>query len=269
MSKALAVRTATPIIFTPDQVELIKRQIAKGATDDELAMFMHQCERTGLDPLAKQIYFRKQRSKNGDVVTIITGIDGYRLTADRTGLYAGNDDPVFDVEENPRKATVTVYKMIAGVRCGFTASARWDQYYPGDSQGFMWRKMPHLMLGKCAEALALRKAFPAELSGLYVKEEMDQAGADVVDVEHRVDPALPAADVLDGVFGEPIPVPSPKPKGPPKFDGSPKMAAALRKILEKDGIPPEFWEEIGDKLLGSPFAVQTVDEIIAKVKAGA
>jgi hypothetical protein len=73
---------------------------------------------------------------------------------------------------------VTVYKIIGNVRCPFTASARWDQYYPGDEQGFMWRKMPHLMLGKCAEALALRKAFPAELSGLYIKEEMDQADAE-------------------------------------------------------------------------------------------
>ncbi len=163
-------------LFSRDKVDLIKRTVAKDATDTELQLFLHQCERTGLDPLARQIYFRKQKTKNGDVVTIITGIDGYRLIADRTGQYGGNDDPVFDDEENPRKATVTVYKIIGGLRCPFTSSARWDQYYPGDAQGFMWRKMPHLMLGKCAEALALRKAFPAELSGLYVKEEMDQAG---------------------------------------------------------------------------------------------
>jgi hypothetical protein len=87
---------------------------------------------------------------------------------------------------------VTVYKMIAGQRCPFTATARWDQYYPGDSQGFMWRKMPHLMLGKCAEGLALRKAFPAELAGAYVKEEMDQAHAEPADTVYEDVQATPA-----------------------------------------------------------------------------
>lgn len=163
-----------PTAINP-QIELIRRTVAKGATDDELRLFLHQCKKTGLDPLAKQIYFQKRSTKNGDIVTVITSIDGYRLVADRTGKYAGNDDPVFDDEVTPRKATVTVYKLINGERCAFSASARWDQYFPGDAQGFMWRKMPHLMLGKCAEALALRKAFPAELSGVYTKEEMEQA----------------------------------------------------------------------------------------------
>lgn len=166
------------IAFTSEQVDLIKNTVARGASDDELKLFLYQCQKTGLDPLAKQIYFRKRRTKNGDVVSIETAIDGYRLIADRTKKYAGNDDPIFDDDANPRKATVSVYKLIGGVRCPFTATARWDQYYPGDTQGFMWRKMPHLMLGKCAEALALRKAFPAELSGVYVAEEMEQVDRD-------------------------------------------------------------------------------------------
>lgn len=162
--------------FTPDQIDLVKRTVAKGTTDDELALFLYTAKKTGLDPLVRQIYAVKRTGKSGPQMTIQTGIDGYRLMADRTGKYAGNDDPVYDNEKDPKKATVTVYKMVNGERCGFTATARWDQYYPGDLQGFMWKKMPHLMLGKCAEALALRKAFPAELSGVYVKEEMEQAG---------------------------------------------------------------------------------------------
>ena len=160
------------------KIDLIKRNVAKGATDDELQIFLHQCRKTGLDPLAKQIYFQKRKNwKTGEEqMTIITGIDGYRLVADRTGKYAGNDDPEFDdYEKIPKWAKVTVYKMVDGQRCPFTATARWSQYFPGEKLGFMWNKMPHLMLGKCAEALALRKAFPAELSGVYTAEEMHQA----------------------------------------------------------------------------------------------
>ena len=154
-----------------DQLDLIKRTVAKETTDDELQLFLYTCRRTGLDPLTKQIHCVKRKGQ----MAIQTGIDGYRVVADRTGKYAGNDDPIFDSEERPRKATVTVYKIVDGQRCAFSATARWDQYFPGDAQGFMWKKMPHLMLGKCAEALALRKAFPQSLSGIYTHEEMEQA----------------------------------------------------------------------------------------------
>jgi hypothetical protein len=77
----------------------------------------------------------------------------------------------------PSKATVTVKKVVQGVICDFTATAKWSEYYPGDRQGMMWQKMPENMLGKCAEAKALRKAFPAVMGGLYVAEEMQQAVA--------------------------------------------------------------------------------------------
>lgn len=171
MTQLATVQPSSLHTFNPEQVGLIKSTIAVGATDDELKLFLHHASRAGLDPLAKQIYFQKRQGK----MVIITGIDGLRLIAERTGKYAGNDDPVFDNEDRPTKATVTIWKIMNGVRCPFTASARWDQYFPGEQQGFMWKKMPHLMLGKCAEALALRKAFPAELSGIYSDAEMEQA----------------------------------------------------------------------------------------------
>lgn len=173
--------------FEASKVQLIKSIVAVGATDDELALFLYTAQRTGLDPLAKQIYCIKRQGK----MTIQAGIDGYRLIADRTGKYAGNDDPVFGPDHQvgnttaPTSATVTVWKMVAGVRCPFTSTARWSEYCPGGNQAFMWQKMPYLMLGKCAEALALRKAFPAELSGIYTDAEMDQAGQEqprIVDV---------------------------------------------------------------------------------------
>lgn len=176
--------------FDPSKVQLIKNMVAVGATDNELALFLYTAQRTGLDPLARQIYCIKRQGK----MTIQAGIDGYRLIADRTGKYAGNDDPVFGPDQQignttaPESATVTVWKIVSGIRCPFTSTARWSEYYPGDSQGFMWRKMPYLMLGKCAESLALRKAFPAELSGVYTDAEMDQAGT--------IDVAPPAVDVI-------------------------------------------------------------------------
>lgn len=160
-----------------DKLELIKKTVAKGATDLELELFLHACKRTGLDPLMKQIYAikRKNNKTNTEDMSIQTGIDGYRLIADRTGKYAGSDEPQYLIAEDgwPDVASVTVTKLVDGIPCKFTASARWKEY----SQEFspMWKKMPFLMLGKCAEALALRKAFPAELSGVYTHEEMMQA----------------------------------------------------------------------------------------------
>ena len=159
------------------KIDLIRRTVAAGASADELELFFHQARRAGLDPLAKQIYFVKRQGKG----VIQVGIDGLRLIADRTGQYAGSDDAEFSGNTPngfPASARVTVYKMVQGQRCPFSATARWDEYYPGDSQGFQWKRMPHAMLAKCSEALALRKAFPADMSGLYVHEEMEQAGSE-------------------------------------------------------------------------------------------
>jgi hypothetical protein len=102
-----------------------------------------------------------------------------RLRADDTGVHAGTDDPVYDQPEDSDKlirwAKVTVYKFVQSQKVSFTATARWSEYAPPGSEGFMWKKMPRLMLGKCAEALALRKAFPKQLHGIYERAEMDQA----------------------------------------------------------------------------------------------
>lgn len=162
--------------WSADEVQLIRQTVAKEAPDAEVAKFLYTAKRSGLDPLAGQILLVPRSAKGKTNWTTQTSIDGYRLIADRTGKYAGNDDPTYDSENAPTKAFVSVWKVVDGLRCPFTASARWDQYYPGDGpQGFFWRKMPHLMLGKVAEALALRKAFPADLSGIYTAEEMEQA----------------------------------------------------------------------------------------------
>jgi phage recombination protein Bet len=176
MESQLAKTSGSGVVIDPDQLALIKRTVAKDATNDELELYLYDCKRRGVHPLDKLLHFTKRNGK----YTPITSIDFMRIRASESGEYAGSDDPLY--EENntqyPIKATVTVYRMVGGQRCQFTATARWREYAPSDlsaSVAFMWRKMPYTMLGKCSEALALRKAFPGQLQGLYAKEELDQA----------------------------------------------------------------------------------------------
>lgn len=185
MSTQLVAVDKVPLaIFNPDRekVELIKQTVARGCSDVELELFLYTAKRTGLDPLLKQIYAIKRWDTNlgKEAMTIQTGIDGFRVVASRTGKLAGIDDAAFE-ESNaqPVKATVTVYKLDElGQPRAYTASARLSEYIQTKKDGTptsFWKRMPYGQLGKCAEALALRKAFPADLSGVYAFEEMAQS----------------------------------------------------------------------------------------------
>lgn len=158
-------------VVTNEQLDLVRRTVAKEATPAELELYMYDCQRHGVHPLDKLLHFTKRSGK----YTPITSIDLLRSRAADTGELGGIEDPQYRGEPAGLDftAAVTVYRFVQGQRCPFTATARWTEYKP--DQDHMWRKMPYLMLGKCAEALALRKAFPRQLAGLYAKEEMDQA----------------------------------------------------------------------------------------------
>lgn len=169
MSKEIAV-----INFNDEDTKLIKSQIAKDCTDQELKLFLYQCKRTGLDPLVRQIYAIKRAGK----MTIQTSIDGFRVIAERSGHYAGQDEPIWidDEKGNPTKCTVKVYKFTPNFEqryCAGVGVAYFKEYYP--NAVMLQKSMPHNMISKVAEALALRKAFPQDLSGLYTDDEMRQA----------------------------------------------------------------------------------------------
>jgi phage recombination protein Bet len=216
----------TKDLLSSSDLSVLKNSKFKGFTDPEISYARSVCAHLQLNPLLNQIHFvkRKNHADGTYSVTVQVGIDGFRLAAERTSKYAGSDDPVFEYRPNdtqrkqPAKATVTVYKVIDGVRCPFTASARWEEYYPGDGKmGAMWRKMPHGQLGKCAEALALRKAFPAELSALRTDEEMAQSEREVVSKASQLNArgtAAPTEAVIEEAeFSE---APS---EGPPPTEG--------------------------------------------------
>lgn len=163
----------SPVVITDDQVDVIRETVCKDATPAEMALYFFDCKRRGIHPLDRLLHFTKRQGKYTPVVSI----DLLRSRAALTGQHMGTSDPAFAYVGNdgnqPTAAQVTVCRLVHGERCEFTATARWAEYKP--DQDFMWRKMPHTMLGKCAEALALRKAFPQELGGLYVVEELEQA----------------------------------------------------------------------------------------------
>lgn len=167
--------------FTPTQVAALQQLGLDKAGDADLAVFFHTCIRTGLDPFRKQIYMigRWDGRAGREKYTIQTGIDGYRVIANRTGTYAGSDETwTEDKDGRPTSATVTVRKLVKGVPFEFAATAHWGEYVQLTKDGKpagLWAKMPHRMLAKCAEALALRKAFPEDLAGIYTDEEMSQA----------------------------------------------------------------------------------------------
>lgn len=190
--------------LTEDQVELVKRTIAKGASTDELTLFVHQCNRMGLDPFARQIYAIKRWNSSDRRETLQTqvSIDGQRLIAERTGVYGGQQDPQWCGPDGdwvdvwleafpPAAARVRVVRKDWDVPC--VGIARWEAYkqmYKDKKSGKwllanMWSRMGPHMLAKCAESLALRKAFPQELSGAYTAEEMG-----------TTDEPPPAVDVL-------------------------------------------------------------------------
>lgn len=163
-------------LMTATDVEILRRAKFKDFSDHEVAYAIKMSAILRLNPMLNQIHFVKRKNKDGSFsVTTQVGIDGFRLTAQRAGGYAGSDDAVFEYNKDnlPFKATTTVYRMVEGTRCSFSASARWDEYY--NAIGGQWDRMGHVMLAKCSEALALRKAFPAELSAVHTPEEMDQA----------------------------------------------------------------------------------------------
>lgn len=166
------------LMFTADQEQMIRDSFANGATKQEFEMLITVAKTRRLNPILRQIHFVKRwdTQKQREVWSTQVSIDGLRAVAQRTGLYDGQDEPEFEYNgKELRSAKVRVYRKdwnrpAVGV-------ALFDEYAQRKKDGSLtqfWREKPHIMLAKCAEALAMRKAFPEDLSGLYTPEEMPE-----------------------------------------------------------------------------------------------
>lgn len=170
MSLALSM----PDDLTPRQIQTLKDTICKGATDQELELFVQICNSCGLNPFMKQIYAVPRGSKGGPTtMQPMVSIDGFRLIAERTKCYAPGREPTFVYGPNKKLYSATAYvkkKLPDGSWHEVTATALMQEY---EQHSPIWQGKPHVMLAKCAEAMALRRAFPANLSGLYEENEIN------------------------------------------------------------------------------------------------
>jgi phage recombination protein Bet len=260
--------------------ELLARTLCAGASRDEMDLFFSVCDRTGLDPFARQIYAVKRwdsRSRR-EVMQTQVSIDGFRLVAQRSGEYAGQtavaycgtDGVWVDVwlhDEPPAAARVGVYRK--GFVEAVTSVALFREYAQRNKEGgltAMWGKMPTVMIAKCAEALALRKAFPAELSGLYTAEEMAQQD------NPPAAPAVPAVAALPApapVEAATLPQDAPVAEDAPKPTRKRKAAQEAPAPVPAAPAPADSYPEEYEGLFliqrvvrrpGKPIAVQAAGE---------
>ncbi len=192
--------------FSSQQLSLIRKTAAKDANDVEFNSFIEFCRMARLNPLRRQVHlfiYNKDNPKKRQPV-IVTAIDGLRAIADRSGNYRPDPEPpriTYDEKLkgplNPLgivKAVVTVFKWSHGEWFPVAGEAHWAEFAPikdvwaEDGSGRRsktgkqeldptkegWTRMAHIMISKAAEAQALRKGWPEDLSGVYAEEEIDK-----------------------------------------------------------------------------------------------
>ncbi len=264
--------------------------IGEQVTKAEMASFLHLCQRTGLDPFARQIYLigRWDKKAGREVFRPQTGIDGYRIVAQRTcertrqslgyedTVWCGEDGQWTDVwlsPDPPAAAKVTVLRD--GKR--FPAIARWSEYVPTDRDGKptgLWVKRHAAQLEKCAEALALRKAFPNDMAGVYTTEEMEQADNPQVvtataeriheePAQPRPEPAADPAMSDEHWYANPA----------PEASGDQEWVDSQLKVIPEIGMDAcrKLWPKVTAKFrageITEPDSVKVLDALKARMEA--
>lgn len=169
----IQTKTLEYIYSKEEENELLRKTFGNGLNDLEFELFTNICKLTRLNPFTKQIYPVKISGK----MSVITGIDGLRTIAERTGNYSPGREPSFQYDKDGSLLSATAYvkkKTSDGTWHEVSATAFFSEYKPAFGSNF-WRDKPHIMISKCAEGLAIRRAFPAVTANLYTEDEMEQA----------------------------------------------------------------------------------------------
>lgn len=233
--------------WNDEKTKLLRETICKGADGNEFSLALQVIHRTGLDPFAGQIHFIKRyNSKLGrEEMKPQVGIDGFRLIAQRTEKYAGQLGPFWCGKDGIWKdvwldseppAAAKVGALHANMKEPMWGIARFSTYVQytqsGDLKG-LWKKGADLMLAKCAEALALRKAFPQELSGMYTDDELSTHEEKDITPRNDVTEAQAEFERQKGINKAPA-------EKPPEQIAKEELAAKWKAAREK--LPKDIYE---------------------------
>jgi phage recombination protein Bet len=218
-------------------IRVLESSIYPGAKLDSIKLVIGYCKANGLDPMQKPVHIvpmNVKDAKTGEYGwrdVLMQGVGLYRTQASRTGEYVGIDEAVFgetktakfnDLEVSyPEWCSITVHRQVSDLPRAFSSGkVFWREAYATKGKettpNAMWQKRPFGQLEKCAEALALRRAFP-ELGAAPTAEEMEGKTFDHDDT--------PAAPAIEGPKERPAQTPS---AGAPEAGSAAGVATATR-----------------------------------------
>jgi phage recombination protein Bet len=202
--EALEIRSVDQVVWSA-----IKSSVFPGANDESIIMAMDYCKARGLDVMKKPCHIVPMNVKNAKTGkygwrdVIMPGIAEARITASRTGEYGGQEAPIYgdpvklkfgDVEHTvPEYCIVTVYRLKGEQKVATSHTEFFEEACATTKHGglnSMWTRRKRGQLSKCAEAGALRKAFPEEVGGLPTVEEMSGEPRNVTDSVSESAPAI-------------------------------------------------------------------------------
>ena len=245
----------------PKMIETLKATVAQGLNDPEFAVFAEHCKATGLNPFKKEVW----AIKAGGRLQIMTGINGYWQIANRHPQFDGAETGMITkagewVKSVPGNDFIGAWCRVhrKDRKVAMEGEALLSDYQKSTP---IWTQTPRIMIKKVAESIALRKAFPQELNGLYTEEEMPpQFAAQPV---AQTPQALPQPKIADAIGDDAPP--------PMKFQYDltnlepgklPEAIAALQKAgaVTTDDEYKLYWE--------SPIFVKKVQRFLITVKEG-